>query len=282
VEVLSLAKAQRSMSDTGFAAATTAINGGAGFSLNLAVNGGAPTTIRISAANATAGSVVGAINAAGLGVKAQLLTKTIFEVDDQRKELRAMNHALRSTMDALQRRQEELAAEVARRKAILHNSSAGILVVDGDGIITEANRRLLEMTGYAERDLLGRHASLLHHDREAFARFRRRIHEDEPGGDHFNEYPLRRKDGSQLWCDLSGRPIDPLDPAQGMACVCVDVSDRRRAEMERQEREQRLATLIEALPDAIWFKDPAGRWLVANRPALELFCLHDAPWQGRT
>jgi flagellar hook-associated protein 2 len=73
VEVLSLAKAQRSMSDTGFAAATTAINGGAGFSLNLAVNGGAPTTIRISAANATAGSVVGAINAAGLGVKAQLL-----------------------------------------------------------------------------------------------------------------------------------------------------------------------------------------------------------------
>jgi flagellar hook-associated protein 2 len=73
VEVLSLAKAQRSMSDTGFAAATTAINGGSAFSLNLAVNGGTPSTIRISAANATAGSVVGAINAAGLGVTAQLL-----------------------------------------------------------------------------------------------------------------------------------------------------------------------------------------------------------------
>lgn len=73
LEVLSLAKAQRSMSDTGFAAATTAINGGSAFSLNLAVNGGSPTTIRISAANATAGAVVGAINAAGLGVKAQLL-----------------------------------------------------------------------------------------------------------------------------------------------------------------------------------------------------------------
>ncbi|MGA1695145.1 MAG: flagellar filament capping protein FliD [Burkholderiaceae bacterium] len=73
VEVLSLAKAQRSMSDTGFAAATTSINGGAAFSLSLAVNGGDPTTIRISAANATAGSVVGAINAAGLGVTAQLL-----------------------------------------------------------------------------------------------------------------------------------------------------------------------------------------------------------------
>jgi len=73
IEVNDLAKAQRSMSSTGFAAATTAINGGAAFSLNLSVNGGAPTTIRISAANATAGSVVGAINAAGLGVKAQLL-----------------------------------------------------------------------------------------------------------------------------------------------------------------------------------------------------------------
>jgi flagellar hook-associated protein 2 len=73
VEVLSLAKAQRSLSDTGFAAATTEINDGNAFSLNFSINGGDPTTVRISAANATAGSVVGAINAAGLGVTAQLL-----------------------------------------------------------------------------------------------------------------------------------------------------------------------------------------------------------------
>jgi flagellar hook-associated protein 2 len=77
VEVLDLARAQRSVSDTGFAAATDQINDGNAFVLHLyrpnREDDEAPRSIRISAANATAGSVVGAINAAGYGVTAQLL-----------------------------------------------------------------------------------------------------------------------------------------------------------------------------------------------------------------
>ena len=72
VEVLALASAQRN-SSAGFASATGALNGGKAFSLQLAVNGGTPSTIRVSAANATPAGMVSAINAAKLGVTAQLV-----------------------------------------------------------------------------------------------------------------------------------------------------------------------------------------------------------------
>jgi PAS domain S-box-containing protein len=166
-------------------------------------------------------------------IKAQLLTRTIFEVDGHRKELRQVNDILRDTMDTLQRQQQELATEVAYRRAIFHNSSAGILVVDGKRAIREVNQRLVEMTGYSEAELVGRSAALLHPNQDAFEAFRDRLLNCPPDAPrHHLEYPLRRKDGSSLWCDISGRPIDPRRPDQDMVCVCVDLSERKAAEAE--------------------------------------------------
>ena len=51
---------------------------------------------------------------------------------------------------------------------------------------------------------------------------------------------------------------------------------------ERQHLEEQLNTLIEAIPDAVFFKDGQGRWLVTNEAAKQLFHLHDIPWQGKT
>ncbi|KXB29820.1 hypothetical protein AT959_18040 [Dechloromonas denitrificans] len=48
------------------------------------------------------------------------------------------------------------------------------------------------------------------------------------------------------------------------------------------EREAQLSSLVEAVPDAIIFKDGGGRWLVANNVCLRIFGLADKPWQGRT
>ena len=59
-----------------------------------------------------------------------------------------------------------------------------------------------------------------------------------------------------------------------------------RVELERQlvelRRNEQLTALIEAIPDAVFFKDGNGRWLITNEPAKQLFQLHDIPWQGKT
>ena len=72
VEVLGLASAQRSAS-AGFAASDTVLNGGQAFSLRLSVNGGATSTVNVTADKTSPAGMVAAINAAKLGVSAQLV-----------------------------------------------------------------------------------------------------------------------------------------------------------------------------------------------------------------
>lgn len=45
---------------------------------------------------------------------------------------------------------------------------------------------------------------------------------------------------------------------------------------------ERLTALIEAIPDAIFFKDGNGRWLITNETAKRLFKLHGFKWRGLT
>ena len=62
----------------------------------------------------------------------------------------------------------------------------------------------------------------------------------------------------------------------------------RLAETERHlnqvlsEGEAQLRTLIETIPDAIQFKDGAGRWQVANQICLRLFGVEYVAWRGAT
>lgn len=55
-----------------------------------------------------------------------------------------------------------------------------------------------------------------------------------------------------------------------------------RAEAEIKSSQERLSSLIEAMPDAIFFKDGAGRWLITNGPARRLFQLQGNEWRGIT
>jgi len=44
----------------------------------------------------------------------------------------------------------------------------------------------------------------------------------------------------------------------------------------------RLNSMIEAIPDAIFFKDGKGHWLVVNESGKKLYQLDNIPWQGKT
>lgn len=64
--------------------------------------------------------------------------------------------------------------------------------------------------------------------------------------------------------------------------ILRDITARRKAEEKLVESEERLSTLIDAIPDAIFFKDGEGRWLVTNPAAQELFQLGGIDWHGKT
>ena len=53
------------------------------------------------------------------------------------------------------------------------------------------------------------------------------------------------------------------------------------AAAHRRTREN-LETLVEAIPEAVFFKDGEGRWQITNSSAKRLFQTHGRAWQGRT
>lgn len=45
---------------------------------------------------------------------------------------------------------------------------------------------------------------------------------------------------------------------------------------------EHLSALLEALPDALFFKDGRGRWQIINKPAERLFRMEGVAWKGKT
>lgn len=68
-----------------------------------------------------------------------------------------------------------------------------------------------------------------------------------------------------------------------------EIEQRKQSQLALQDSENnlrhlssQLTTLIETIPDAIFFKDGEGRLIIANKFAKQLFNLHAIAWQGKT
>ena len=102
-----------------------------------------------------------------------------------------------------------------------------------------------------------------------------------------NKYPRqfetlhRHKDGSLQESLVSSMPIT-IRGHTYISSIWSDITERKLAERALQESEEKLRTLIEAVPDSIQFKDGTGHWLEANLVARQAFGLDDCDCRGNT
>ena len=87
-----------------------------------------------------------------------------------------------------------------------------------------------------------------------------------------------------VWADRQIRAFNP-DEIQLLAELADDTARAWHGLEESAafaRTRENLETLVEAIPDAVFFKDGAGRWQVANSSAQQLFRTDQRAWQGRT
>jgi PAS domain S-box-containing protein len=90
--------------------------------------------------------------------------------------------------------------------------------------------------------------------------------------------PKRQPDGSVIW---SGILVDITEHKTLEAAFQKAQQTAALAEAVISSQEQ-LRTLIEAMPDAVFFKDGWGLWQITNKVAINLFGLRGVPWEGKS
>lgn len=156
---------------------------------------------------------------------------------------------------------ERLAVDADRvRQRLLDNGAVGF-------ILCSADRQIMRINAYAERllhaypgTLLGQSVRVIHVDDEHYAEFGRHYQALlSSDGAVITEYPFRRADGSTVWCAISGALLDAADPGKGVIWTFIDISERRRAEREREVSEQRLSLALEGAGLGMWeWNIPSG------------------------
>jgi PAS domain S-box-containing protein len=112
--------------------------------------------------------------------------------------------------------------------ALFSSTNVGICVVDEDGTFLEANRAYQEILGYSEAELRERTFHQITHPDDIAANVALRDGAT-PGERTFRmEKRYVRKDGSDVWGDLSGAPLR-VDGRRLAIGAVVDITDRVRA-----------------------------------------------------
>ena len=144
------------------------------------------------------------------------------------------------------RAKEALRQSEMRYRKIVETTNEGVWLLDSTLHNSYVNRQMAEMLGYEPREMLGRSVFNFYFpedvERKKQALMRRR-----QGLREQIEERLRRRDGSELWVRLAATPVfNDNGEFDGALAMVSDITERKRAEAELRESEERFRLAAQA------------------------------------
>lgn len=170
--------------------------------------------------------------------------------------------------DITERKRTEAALQEseARFRATFEQAAVGIAHVAPDGRWLRMNRRLCEIVGYSQEELLVRTFQdiTLAADLGTDLEYVRRMLADEIPI-YSMEKRYLRKDGGLVWINLTVALVRRGDGRPDyFISVIEDIQRRKEAELALAERETQYRAVIETTADGFWMLDEQGRILAVN------------------
>jgi two-component system sensor histidine kinase/response regulator len=168
------------------------------------------------------------------------------ELRASRFQFRGRPAVLGLVRDVSERRRTQslLEGDLQRRRVLVEESRDGIVVLDEDGKVFEANASFAELVGHGLDALRTMHVWDwdLSWSRE---RMLEALGAPAVGGFGF-ESVLRRSDGAQRHIDVRANTVS-IDGQRLTFCVCRDITDRKQSEQEMRE----VSELVRAVGDSL-------------------------------
>ena len=155
--------------------------------------------------------------------------------------------------------------ELYRR--IVHAVPEGMWVVNSQGETIFCTERMAEILG-TDVECLKRLScfDVVFPDDEDKAR--RQFELQMTGRGQPFDFRLRRMDGSAIWVSISCKPMYDDRVCVGLLGLFTDISERRRAESDVRESEERFRLMPDTAPVMIWVSGPDKLCIFFNQPWL--------------
>jgi PAS domain S-box-containing protein len=158
--------------------------------------------------------------------------------------------------------------EAIRRRILVEESRDGIVVLDHEGKVFEANRQHAEMLGYSREEMSGLHVwdwdpGWAREDLVAM------LCSTDVNAIHY-QTQYQKKDGSLFDVEVTANGAVVAGKKLSFF-VCRDVSERKRAEEKLKESEASWRGLFDSVSEAIYIMSPDGHFLDVNRGAEQIY-----------
>ncbi len=162
-----------------------------------------------------------------------------------------------------------------RYRNLFETANEGILGLDKNGVTIFINKRMAELLGYEQEEIIGRpFTAFIRADN--LADYGVRIDESKIGKSDVFERCYIRKDGSELWAIVAATPIyDSEGLYSGSFGMITDITERKRMIDALSKSEEVYHNLVEVLPDGIYKSTDDGVFVDVN-PAMVTMLGYDS------
>lgn len=177
--------------------------------------------------------------------------------------------ALAIVMDVTERKlmEERLRESEEKFRGMAERSFDAIALVDLEGKITYASPSVGKVLGYPQSEVIGK--SFLEYFPSDSLSTASQLFADLMQGKSFEglQLGLPRIDGTTAIVEINVAPVIMNGKITGFQAAFRDITERKKMEEKLRESEERLSSLIEYAPDAIYINDLNGKILEGNKQA---------------
>ena len=164
----------------------------------------------------------------------------------------------------------ELKESEKKYKDLVEETPIGIANIGITGKIVYINKRLEKVSGYSREEVVGKNVfklGIFPNEMLKILKERLKVRLSEGSTQQRREIPFKYKDGKWTWIEITAMLIKKWGIPSSLRITVQDITERKKAEGELRDSEERLKILFDYAPDAYYIHDSKGNFVDGNKAA---------------